>query len=821
MNYKGKIKIMKLSNKYSYSLGYSIFYGTVLLSFSLLLVNPTAAQNSAAESPATPVTTPKTIAPNKKTTEVTTNKPRVKKRIKKTAAAAPVTSGRKVSEIVVTGNRKIEKDAILNRLKTKVDGPYSEELVREDITSIFKLGYFYDIQVDRLDTASGIKLTYKIVEKPSVVEIVYRGNDELEEDDLKEAVELKPYQILDISTIQKAQEKLDKLYEEKGFFLAKVSYKFEKIDKDEDRVRLVFDIEENDKVKVKRINFIGNGKISDTELKSMLQTKEEGMFSFMSGSGAYKQEVFDRDQQILSFIYFNKGYVQVKISKPQVTVSPDKKGIYITIRIEEGEQFQVGDIEYQGDLLYTSMEFSETIKIDEEPTFVAQTLQEDINKLQAKYGDLGYAYANIIPLTTVREKERKVDIVFRFEKGNKVYFGSFNVVGNSRTRDKVIRREMEILEGELYNETKKRESLARIRRLGFFDEITLNPKTPENNPDVMDLEINVTERNTGSIQIGAGYSSYSKTTFQGNVQQSNLFGRGQRLGFDVRYSDKESIFNINFTEPHFLDSDWSVGGDLYRLGRTVTDVYKQTKKGGAVRLGHPLAPDLRAFLRYKNDVTDVELDGGDPNVFPVDTVNGRTSSLTFTLEYDKRDDRMSPSSGIYSNASVEYAGVGGDKEYTLTTATFRYYKKVFWDLVWRNNVTYGVITAPEGEPIPYTELFLLGGANNLRGYQYSRVGKRVLDSDGDLVPFGGQQQLYLSSELEFPLISEAGIKGVVFYDIGEAQDDLNMSELRSDYGFGFRWFSPIGPLRFEWGFPIDPREDDKGNNFEFSIGAPF
>ncbi len=801
-------------------------FSIALLSFSLSLADLSSAQNSAAESPAAPATTaPLTNAPATNTTEkVTTKAPTAKKVSPKKVKTqkVPVSSGRRISEIVIVGNKKIEKDAILNRLKSKIGDGFSDEVVREDITSIFKLGYFYDVQVDRQDTGAGIKLTYKIVEKPSVVEIIYRGNDELEETDLKEAVELKPYQILDISTIQKAQEKLNKLYEDKGFFLAKVSYKFEQIGKDEDRVRLVFDIEENDKVKVKRINFIGNRKLSDTELKTMLQTKEEGLFSFMSGSGAYKQEIFDRDQQILSFLYFNKGYVQVKISKPQVTVSPDKKGIYITIRIEEGEQFDVGDIEFQGDLLYTNIELSENIKIDEETTFVAQALQEDINKLQAKYGDLGYAYANIIPLTTVREKERKVDIVFRFEKGNKVYFGNFNVVGNSRTRDKVVRRELEVLEGELYNETKKRESLANIRRLGFFDEITLNPKTPENNPDVMDLEINVTERNTGSIQIGAGYSSYSKTTFQGNVQQSNLFGRGQRLGFDVRYSDKESIFNVNFTEPHFLDSDWSVGGDLYRLQRTVTDVYKQTKKGGAIRLGHPLAPYLRGFLRYKNDVTDVELDPStDPNIYPVDTVNGRTSSLTFTIEYDKRDDRLSPTDGIYSNASVEYAGVGGDKEYTLTTTTFRYYKKVIWDLVWRNNISYGIITAPEGRKIPYTELFLLGGANNLRGYQYSRVGKRVKDINDKDVPFGGEQQLFLNTEIEFPLISEAGIKGVVFYDIGDAQDSLNPADFLSDYGFGFRWFSPIGPLRFEWGFPIDRRDDDRATNFEFSIGAPF
>jgi outer membrane protein insertion porin family len=255
----------------------------------------------------------------------------------------------------------------------------------------------------------------------------------------------------------------------------------------------------------------------------------------------------------------------------------------------------------------------------------------------------------------------------------------------------------------------------------------------------------------------------------------------------------------------------------------VTDVYDQTKKGAALRLGHPLAPYLRGFLRYKNDITDVSLDPDtNPLIYPVETVNGRTSSLTFTLEYDKRDDRLTPTDGIYANASTEYAGIGGDKKYTLTTTTFRYYKKIFWDLVWRNNITYGVITAPQGHSIPYTELFLLGGANNLRGYQYSKVGKTIFDSINNKdVPFGGEQQLFLNSEFEFPLISEAGIKGVVFYDIGDADDSISINNFRSDYGFGFRWFSPIGPLRFEWGFPIDRRDDDKAVNFEFSIGAPF
>ncbi len=727
-----------------------------------------------------------------------------------------------IGEVVVSGNKKIEKDAILGRIRSQVGARYSEDLIREDIQSIFKLGYFYDVEVSRESGANGLRLTFKVVEKPSVIEIVYRGQDEIDESDLKEAVELKPYQILDISTVQKAKEKLEKLYEEKGFFLAQISYAFEPIKKENpDQVRLVFTIVENDKVKVKSVQFIGNRKVSDSDLKAVMGTKEEGFFSFISNSGAYKQELFDRDMQVLSFYYFNKGYVQVKISKPLVSVSPDKKGIYIAIRIEEGEQFDVGDIDFQGDLLFPSLELSETIKIDEESTFVAQTLQEDVSRLQAKYGDLGYAYANIIPLTTVREKDRKVDITFKFEKGNKVYFGQFNIVGNSRTRDKVIRRELEIFEGELYNETKKRESVANVRRLGFFDEMNFNSKTPSGQPDVMDLEVAVTERNTGQINVGAGYSTYSKLNFQGMVQQSNFLGRGQKLGVGVQYSARESTFNLNFTEPYVYDTEWTFGFDLYRSKKEVQDIYERTKRGGAIRIGHPLAPYLRGFVRYKNDVTDVDLESGDPLVFPVDTVNGRTSSLTFTLEYDKRDDRLSPQDGIYANASIEYAGVGGDKEYTMTTGTFRFYQKIIWDLVWRNNISYGLITAPSGRKPPFDELFLLGGANSLRGYQFGRVGKQIMDSTNKLVPFGGEQELYFNTEFEFPLISEAGIKGVIFYDMGQAEDDIAFSEFRSNYGFGFRWFSPIGPLRFEWGFPLDRKPNETGNNFEFSIGAPF
>ncbi len=762
------------------------------------------------------------------------------KAVKKTAVAPPTrTESSVIEKIYIKGQRKIEADAIRAKLSSKEGGAYSDDGVRQDIADLFALGYFYNIEVDRTEGPK-VTLTYTVTEKPSIAEIVFKGGDELEETELKDTAAIKPYEILNMAKIREAVEKMEKMYEDKGFFLARVNFKIEPT-KEADQVKLTFDIKENDKVKVKRISFIGNKKMPSGKLKTGMVTQEGGFFSFMSGSGAYKQDAFDHDVQMLNFLYFNEGYVQVKIDRPQVYVTPDKKGIYISFRVEEGEQFKVGTVDFTGDLLFSRSELFESTHIQEQDLFRYQVLQEDLKALQAKYGDLGYAYANPIPRTRIREADREVDITFEIDKGYKVYIGRINMVGDSKTRDKVIRREMRILEGELYNETRKRESLDNVKRLGYFEEVNFNTKTPKGRNDLMDIDVVVKERNTGTIQIGAGYSNYNGAVFNGQVNQINFLGKGQKLGVNIDLSKRQQLYKASFTEPYFYDTEWSVGGDIYQSLRVSTE-YDETKTGGALRLGHPLAPYLDGFIRYKLDKTKLNVDPelGDPDLFPVETANGVTSSVTLSLEYDKRDDRFAPSKGIFSSVSLEYAGIGGDLSYTKGFGTFRYYKKLFWEVVWRNNFTYGFISSnnPNREP-PFNELFLLGGANSLRGYDWFTIGKRkfsraiynrvlpttdVVSAENEAMrPFGGTQEVFYNLEFQFPLISEAGIKGVVFYDVGEAENILLSEELRQDVGFGFRWFSPIGPLRFEWGFPLQRRSEFNENavNFEFAIGAPF
>lgn len=751
-----------------------------------------------------------------------------------------------IKNIDVTGNRKIEKDAILAKIVSKMGEAYSGAHIREDVEALFNLGYFNNIEVDRQVAGRDVTLIYKVLEKPSIVEIAYEGNSEVKSEDIADATGIKVYQLLNMAKVKEAVEKVQKLYEDKGFFLAKVEAEVQIVKADE-TVRLVFKIRENDKVKVKKITFLGNKHLPDGQLKSKILTQEGGFFSGLSGSGQYKQEMFERDVQILRFLYWNQGYVQAKVDRPQVTVTPDKKNIYITIRIEEGEQYDIGEVDFAGDILFPREELFETVKIDNNGVFAYDVLQKDISELTAKYGDLGYAYANVIPRTAFNAKDRKVNLIFEFDKGSKVYFGKINMIGNSKTRDKVIRRELKIHEGELYNETRRRQSLENIQRLGYFEEVNFKTSIDTERTEVMNVDIAVKERNTGQIQLGAGYGTSQGFTLQGSVNQANFLGRGQNLGASLNLSNSGSYYSLSFTEPYFADTEWSVGTDLYQSANSARADYNEDHKGGAIRFGHPLAEYTRGYLRYKYDDTalDTKSDSKgvitDKDLFPLSTASGVTSSLTGTLEYDTRNDRQMPTRGLMASASYEYAGLGGSLKYTRMNGNFRYYKNLFWDVVWRNNIQYSRIDSLEGQDVPFSELYLLGGPYSLRGYRSYRVGKmkrsekiykELKDPPNSLSPalaaersmrfYGGTQQAMYQTEMQFPLVKEAGIMGAGFFDVGAADDSLSDKDFFADVGFGIRWYSPIGVLRFEWGFPLNrnPLYQD-ATVFEFSIGPSF
>ena len=722
-----------------------------------------------------------------------------------------------IKSILIEGNKKISKEAIASKIQSKVGRPYSKTQVSKDVENIFKTGHFYDIEVYN---EKGV-LRYVVVERPLVTEIAFEGNRKIKSDELFEILEFKQNDFLDVSKINSSLDKMIELYESKGFFLASISYEVES--KNKEGVELVFNVSENKKVKIKKINIRGNEAISDDVLKSNMISKERTFFSFISGGGRYSEAGFERDLQVIKYLYYNEGYIQAQVKSSQVFISPNKKDLIIDIEVEEGSKHTVGQINFSGDMLFTIDEHFQEIRTGTGEAFAYDVLQNDLSRLQAMYGDLGYAFVDIIPETKVDQDSKVVDLNFAIDIGEKVYFGKFDIVGNQSTRDKVIRREMNMIEGNLYNETAKRESLANIKRLGFFEDVIFGQKVDAEDPTKVNYDIKVEERSTGTLQVGAGYGSFSGLLFNGRVEKTNLFGRGQSLSLTATLSGIEKFYTLSFTEPYLLDTKWSFGLDLYNTNYIIQDQYEDFRTGGAIRLGHPLAPYLYGFIKYSYEHTQIE-----PRtlfkreIFRESDAEGNVSAVTFSLDFDKRNDRWMPTDGLFTSASLKLAGLGGDKKFSETAFNARFYQPIWKNLVIRNNFTYSVLS-PYGdqEEIAFNELYRLGGVNTLRGFRWYGIGTTVKDDGGNDVVKGGTHQAYYNLELQLPLIQKTGMFGVVFYDIGMAENMLELDMLRSNIGIGIRWFSPMGPLRFEWGFPIDRRAGEDRSQFQFSIGAPF
>lgn len=754
-------------------------------------------------------------------------------------AAEPV-----VTEVRIEGNRKIESAAIRSKIRLKAGDRFNASSVESDIRSIFSLGFFDRVDAYEEGVAGGVRVIFEVQEKPVISKITFQGLSELDEEDLRAELEVKAFEVLDIHKLNVSVEKFLKKYEEKGHYLADIRYEL-KPDERRNEVEVVFVIEENDRIRVRSIEFIGNKVVSESELEGVMQTREGGFFSWLSGSGTYREQVFERDVAILQAYYGTLGYVRAQIAPPEVMVSPDKKWISITIAVQEGEQYFVGEVDFQGDLLYTLQELKEDLALVKGEVFNTDTLRRETLRYTEKYADLGYAFANVVPQFDIHDDTRTVDVTFEIDKGRRVFIGNITITGNTKTKDKVIRRELLIHEGELFNGSKKRISRENVMRLGFFDNVEFHQVTSKADPQVVDIEIKVKERSTGQLVIGAGYASGDiGFTAQAQLSQNNFLGNGQVAALSAQIMTGRSFyeFNLSFTEPYVGHSLWSLGGEIYHLRRILTAVqgvrtFEETKTGFAAKLGHPVFEYTNLYLTYRFERSSVPSNTIiDQTLIPPETVNGYSSSVMANLVADKRDDRFDPRNGWYGSLSAEFAGLGGDRRFLRTRGQFKYFHPVLWDLIFRFNLTGANISGWGGSQVPLNELFIQGGLFSLRGYDFLSVGpKRTMTTDisklspeaiaanlgGRDIVIGGHNEVLVQAELEFPILKEAKVRGVVFFDAGNAFDGFFFQQqpaLLADVGYGIRWFTPIGPLRFELGYPIVGGGSPK---FYFTIGPPF
>jgi outer membrane protein insertion porin family len=735
----------------------------------------------------------------------------------------------KIDEIIIEGSKKVEAEAVLEKMSLKKGMSLDNYTLRNDIKKIFEMKYFDSVEAHKVIKGKKNHLIIKLIEKPIISKIVFEGNDEVSGDDLKEQLKTREFNILDVNTIKGDVILLQKYYEEKGFYLASVTYDLAK--NEFGGLDLKFGVKEFDKVKVKKIMFLGNHDVPDAELKAFMNTQEETLFSPLSGTGNFKDFHFKTDIEKLKYLYKSRGYLQVNIGSPVITVSEDKKWIFITVDVKEGPKFTVNNIFFNGELLFTENELRDGIQLISEEIYSEEILRKDIQVLTEMYQDKGYAFANVLRRLQIVPGENRVDIHYSFEKGKIAYFGKVIVKGNTKTRDKVLRRELRIHEGMRYSGSLLRKSKENVNRLGFFEQgsVIFNTVSPKGKDDVLNVEISIKERQTGQISLGAGYSTATKGFFQASIAQNNFRGLGQNLNLNVSLSENQKTYNLGFTEPYFLDSKWTAGADVYQTQNGLISSFSSKKYGGDVRVGYPIYEYTRLFLTLRHEVTDIE-DVKNPSV-DLDLENGTSASVKSTIRYDKRNNIFEPTKGVYGSLSLEFAGFYGDQEWLKASTEGRAYYPIYQDFVFRSRLKIEQIMKVAERNIPRTEKFQMGGSRNMRGFSYEDIGpkKKLKNEDTDeleLFNIGGQVSVLGQFEIEHPLIKEAGLKWVVFYDVGNVYGeelDPEQLTLRQDYGFGFRWFSPIGVLRFEFGYPIDPKseEGEDGQQFHFDIGQLF
>ncbi|HEX8821993.1 MAG TPA: outer membrane protein assembly factor BamA [Archangium sp.] len=744
-------------------------------------------------------------------------------------------------DIRVEGNRRVEAEAVRRALKTKVGEAFDEARTADDLRAVWALGYFTDVQLlaQRLPNG-GVVYVVRVQERPSIRSVKLAGNEELSQEDLKEAIEVKPLTILDMDVVRRTQKKIQEKYVDKGYFLAEVGHKIVPVEGGQ--IDVVFEIDENSKVMVKEIVFLGAEKVPASRLKDVMITKEGGYLSFITGEGTYREEAFQRDLAVIQATYYDEGFINVRVDKPTVSLSADKRYIYITIKLTEGERFDIGKIDFAGDLVVPKEELAKLMTSGSGQHFSRSQLGQDIQSLTDVYYDRGYAYANINPVTAVNAETKTVDLTFEVQQGPQVTIERIDIVGNTKTRDKVIRREVRVYEGELYNGTGVRRSKERVTALGFFETVEVTQK-PGSREDTIVVQVEVKEKATGTFQVGLGFSNVENFIFTAQVSQNNFLGWGQSVSASAQISSLRSLVQLSFFDPYFLDTNFLLSADFFRVDAEYTGFIRRST-GGSVSLGYQIIEDVLVNVGYSQEHVNVEAAQNLGGVLLANRfLSGVTSSVRLSLTYDKRNNRLFPSKGFIHYGSVEYAppflGIGGSPFlFTRYTAYSRLYFPLPLGAVFKTNATVGYIQQLGSNPLPISELYYLGGINSVRGYLLRSISPTLLaprsgspEASIDRLDVGGNKQLILNVELEFPVFEKAGIRGVVFYDAGNAyatnerffedkQDKVALGLFHS-VGFGFRWFSPVGPLRFEWGIPLSKRPEDLPILFEFTIGNFF
>jgi len=718
-------------------------------------------------------------------------------------------------KITILGNAKVEEGVIRGAIRSLLGRPLSLEQVQSDLRAIFALGYFTDVQVDIQSTPQGRELIFIVVEKPSVKEVVITGNEKVKLDDIKEKATLVPRSILNLEKIRENSEQIRKVYFSKGYYGVKVTHKIDYLETNEAVV--TFEIVEGPKGDVRKIIFKGNERIKSSDLKKVMTTKEWNILSFLTKAGTLDEDALKNDTQLMTAYYFDKGFLDVKISEPKIDLS-DPKRIRIEIEISEGPQYRFGNIDLKGDILTSKEDLFKSVKIRRNEIFSNSALRRDVGALTAAFADRGYAFVEVAPETSVDRQNLLVHITYTIDKKKPVSLERIQIVGNTKTRDKVVRRELQVAEGELYSVTGLGLSRDRLKRTGYFKDIEFATSRGSAD-DKLNLNVKVEEAQTGALSFGVGYSSLYQAMVMASISDRNLFGLGYSGSLRANLGGEATDFRLSLTDPYFLDYPYSVGFDAYIENVEYFDDYNYDVKGFNIRVGKELTPIWRLDGMYKlEDVNIFDVTRDAPKSIKDQEGRALTSAISATLSVDTRNDYFAPSRGQRSSVTLMDAGgiLGGDNDFIKAFADTNWFFPLMWNLVLNLRAKVGIVEPYGGKEVPVYEKFYVGGIATIRGFEYGMAGP--VDDNED--PLGANKMVVFTTEILFPLAPELGLRGALFCDVGKGFDDFgDFLPVRIGAGPGIRWFSPFGPIRIDLGFNLDPKNGEKSQVLEFSVGT--
>lgn len=764
-----------------------------------------------------------------------------------------------IAEVKVRGNDRIEADAIRGTVKSKKGELLKPETVSDDIRLIFRMGFFEKVDAEVTDSPGGKILTFVVQENPSVQEVRISGQKKIKEKDILAAIATKQYTVLQRNVVSEDVQKILKLYQQKGYYNAEVNSRIE-FPKDPRRAVVVFDIKEQKKIYIKKINFVGNKNLSSRKLRGVMQTKQKSIMSWFTERGILQRDMLDTDVDRVTAFYHDEGYMDAKVSSPETVLKED--GFHITITVEEGSRYKVTSVQVSGDTIEDQeKKIIKKLELKPKTYFSREKVRKDIDLVTKAYMNDGFARVEVDPRIKRNSDDHTTDIDFHVIKKDQVRVGRVFITGNTKTRDYVIRREIRIAEGNLFSARKIEESITRLKKLDYFDDVEISPTDTEQQ-DIMNLHVKVKEKLTGSISLGGGFSSEDGLFTSGQIQQKNLFGKGQLLSLKGYLGQEAQRYMLSFTEPYLFGRPIGAGVDIYNWLRTYEDF---TKDGYGFRLRSALPfgqySRMSFYYLFENaHITDVSenllsiitepLIGvptlqGRPNVIQrrrevnrgiaqrnqaaIDDFIGYqiTSSIGAGVERDTTDHPFLPTRGTYVglNGQLSSKFLGADTDFVKHEYHLGVYHPLFWKLIGHVRGEFGFLHPLDGiENVPIYERFYLGGINSLRGWKFGQVGPREVASNGEFVVIGGEKYAVANFEVLFPIMEKYGIRGVVFFDAGNAytqSESFDLSKIRTDVGTGVRWNSPFGPLRVEIGYNLDRQEGDDPYQWQFSAGAFF